>query len=305
MSAAAPKRPARRPPAGVEPQRQHRPVDPVTGETGLTAGEEAFAAALALGLSQSAAYRKAYPASARWKAETVHARASELAASSKVAGRFSEILRHAAEQNNVTQADVLRAYLNIATADPRALVAYVRGACRFCYGKGHQYQFTPAELLQARAAHAKASHKNPDAGDFSEAGGTGFDLRRPPADDCPECFGQGVGRVLVHDSASYDDKARALFAGVKEGKDGTEVKLHDQMAAWAQIARHVGFFERDNEQQAGTFANKDVLDEIYDRKLAAARERSEAVKGRVQRLGLDRGTSPEDSGHAQPDDGPF
>lgn len=196
------------------------------------------------------------------------------------------MLAKAAAANEVTVADVLRAYLNVATADPREVVGYLRGSCRFCHGAGHKRQRTPDEMQRARLAHAKERRKNPDLGEFDEEGGIGYDPRREPADDCPECFGEGEGRVVIRDTRGFNTRALALYAGVKEGKDGTEVKLHDQMAAWAQIARHVGFFEKDNEQVAGVFANKAELDAIYDRKLAAARERSKAAKGRLERMGI-------------------
>lgn len=52
---------------------------------------EKFAAELAKGLSQTAAYRIAFPGSRNWKDATVWARASELAADSKVLGRVAEL----------------------------------------------------------------------------------------------------------------------------------------------------------------------------------------------------------------------
>lgn len=60
----------------------------------LTAKQEAFAKAIADGLSQAEAYRCVYQVGSRTKPETVYKRASELMADGKVAGRV-EALREA------------------------------------------------------------------------------------------------------------------------------------------------------------------------------------------------------------------
>lgn len=57
----------------------------------LTGAREKFAQGVASGLSQSAAYRAAYPAALKWQDKTVWARASELAADGKVLGRVEAI----------------------------------------------------------------------------------------------------------------------------------------------------------------------------------------------------------------------
>ncbi len=57
----------------------------------LTPQQEAFAQAVASGLSQSDAYRKAYKVKPTTKAETTWKRACELMADGKVSGRVAEI----------------------------------------------------------------------------------------------------------------------------------------------------------------------------------------------------------------------
>jgi len=59
--------------------------------TGLTPQQEAFAQGLARGLGQAEAYRGAYPASLKWKKDTLYSRASELAADRKVVGRVTSL----------------------------------------------------------------------------------------------------------------------------------------------------------------------------------------------------------------------
>ena len=84
---------------------------------------------------------------------------------------------------------------------------------------------------------------------FDPQGGIGFDPRRPPIDDCPECFGRGQGRTIVHDTRNLSPAAASLYAGVKQTKDGLQVLMHDQAAARDRLERHLGVFEKDNRQK--------------------------------------------------------
>jgi hypothetical protein len=73
----------------------------------LTPKQEAFAAALATGVSQAEAYRTAFPASKKWKDAAVWAAASGLAATRKVFIRVAELQAKAAEKAVYTLADHL------------------------------------------------------------------------------------------------------------------------------------------------------------------------------------------------------
>lgn len=74
----------------------------------LTPKREAFAAALARGLSQAAAYRHAFPRSRDWTEKTVFNRASELARDGGVQGRVAELQAKAAAANEFTVEQHLR-----------------------------------------------------------------------------------------------------------------------------------------------------------------------------------------------------
>jgi hypothetical protein len=63
----------------------------------LTAQQEAFARAVAGGMSQSDALRSAYPSSLKWQQKTIHESASKLMADTKVATRVQELRRPAVE----------------------------------------------------------------------------------------------------------------------------------------------------------------------------------------------------------------
>jgi phage terminase small subunit len=88
----------------------------------LTPKREAFAAGLAKGLTQAAAYRQAFPKSLRWKPATVWRRASELAAVGEVKGRVAEMGEKAAAVNDVTVERVVAELARLAFFDVRRLV---------------------------------------------------------------------------------------------------------------------------------------------------------------------------------------
>lgn len=65
--------------------------------------------------------------------------------------------------------------------------------------------------------------------------------------------------IIAIDSSKLTDKAALSIAEVSMSKDGTfKIKMHDKMKALDSLARHLGMFERDNEQvgkaAAGTVA---------------------------------------------------
>lgn len=144
--------------------------------------------------------------------------------------------------------DVLRDLLTIAKADPRELVEFRRSCCRYCWGKAHRYQRTAGEMERDREAHqalvaaAKVKRK-PAPGPFDPKGGTGYHARKDPHPQCPECFGDGIGRTHLHDTRRISAAAARLYAGVKESKDGLEVRLRDQDGALVNLGRHLGIFK--------------------------------------------------------------
>ncbi len=74
----------------------------------LTPKREAFAAALARGLSQAAAYREAFPRSLGWADATVWRKASLLAGDGEVKARVAELGAKAAAANEFTVEQHLR-----------------------------------------------------------------------------------------------------------------------------------------------------------------------------------------------------
>jgi hypothetical protein len=136
----------------------------------------------------------------------------------------------------------------ILIADPRELVEHHVGCCRHCWGRDFRYQRTAGEMERDRlmhahaAAQAKQGHRaKPPA--FDEQGDVGFDARREPNGECPECFGAGVGRMRMNDTRRLSASAAALYAGVKQTRDGFEVRMHDKLAAAEKLFRHLGLYD--------------------------------------------------------------
>lgn len=146
--------------------------------------------------------------------------------------------------------EVLRHLVELAIADPNELIQHRRGCCRYCHGFLFGYQRTPAEMERDRQAfeadELERQRKDPERHQprvFDEAGGVGYDPRREPHEDCPECFGEGVERIHLADTRHLSGPARRLYAGVKQTKDGVQVLMRDQDKAIELIGRHLAMFK--------------------------------------------------------------
>lgn len=79
----------------------------------LTGKREAFAQALARGLTQSAAYREAYPGSEKWEATAVYVNASKLATNANIQLRVSTLRQPAVDAVGLTIESHLRDLLSL------------------------------------------------------------------------------------------------------------------------------------------------------------------------------------------------
>jgi len=155
------------------------------------------------------------------------------------------------ERTNITADGALREAWNIATADVRELVDLKTGCCRCCYGEGHKYQRSLGEMNRDREAWIDKG-KNP--AEFDEQGGIGFNPLLLPNPQCPACGGDGQARVVLKDTRNLSEKAVALYAGAKQTQFGIEVKLQDKSAALEKVFKHLGLYEKDNQQKADPLA---------------------------------------------------
>ncbi|RBO54664.1 terminase small subunit [Rhodovulum sp. BSW8] len=181
--------------------------------------------------------------------------------------QIEEARQKLAESSQIEAQEVIRRFWEIATADPNELTQHRRGACRCCYGIDNAYQWTTPRAYE-RAKVAKAQElagRGKDVDTLFNAlmdqpeldprmpldeGGYGYDIKRDPHPDCPECHGLGVDYVHLADTRELTGAARLLFDGVKETRQGIEVKTKDQMKALENVARHLGLFKDKTEVSA-------------------------------------------------------
>lgn len=156
-----------------------------------------------------------------------------------IADRIKELREQAAEKAEWTIADALKEYLQIATAPVNELQSTRTGACRYCHGEDHLFQWKEREFLEAcqRAEAADPPAPLPDI-----AGGFGYRFTAPPDPSCPECEGEGKTRVVIHDTTKLSPQALMIYEGVKKTKDGIEIKIADRRGARDAAAKIIGAF---------------------------------------------------------------
>lgn len=201
----------------------------------LTPKQQRFADEYLIDLNATAAYKRA---GYEGKGKSAENAASRLLGNVRVAQYVALKNQKHQEKTGITAERVLEELWGIATADTNELVEYRRICCRHCYGDDHLYQYTDVEMFKAQ-----------EADDFDPAGGSGFDPRKPPNKECPECFGEGIGQPHFKDTRNLSPGARALYSGVKVTKDGIQLMLNDKNGALEKLMRHLGMFEKDNNQK--------------------------------------------------------
>jgi phage terminase small subunit len=268
----AAKKPARKAaPRSAKPASKEKPPAPAPArkaakERPTETKVEAFIREYLIDLNgRQAAIRAGYsPFSARQTA-------SDLLATPHVRDAVQAAMDARAERTGISADRVLERLWAIATADPRELIELQRQCCRHCYGIGHRYQFTRRELLDAEIEHEKRRADEPDKyGEFDQQGGDGYDPRKDPHPDCPECWGEGREVVVPKDSRDLSPSARLLYAGVKTTQHGLEIKTHSQVDALLNCGKHLGLF-RDKLEV--------TLPADFESALIAARQRALRSRG--------------------------
>lgn len=211
--------------------------------TKITAKQAAFAEKWFETGDGLTAHRHAYP-DQKSSDKSRREAASGLLNHPNVVQRIAELRKPAADMLTMDAAQVLHRWVNIATADPRELVDTIRCNCRHCWGIGGKYQWRQeGEFYEALAEAARVNEmakKGAEKPLPDDEGGYGFKGTRAPNPDCPKCDGTGQALTLVKDSRTLSPGAVMLLAGYKQGKDGIEVKMHDQAAILRDIAKYLG-----------------------------------------------------------------
>lgn len=233
----------------------------------LTPKQQRFVEEYLVDFNATAAYGRAGYAA---RGNAAEAAASRLLRNGKVQAAIADGRAALSARTEITQDMVLQRWWDIATADPNELVQYRRVCCRHCHGKAFEYQWIDkAEFMAALRASMNSKGDLP-ADPPKDVGGYGFTKKLEPHPDCPQCFGDGAEDIHAIDTRKLRGSARLLYAGVKATRDGLEIKMQDQGAALANVARHLGMFKDKLEL--------DVSDDLAA-VLAAARERAIGKRG--------------------------
>jgi phage terminase small subunit len=191
-------------------------------------------------------------ARAGYSVKTASPKSTQLMKDPRVKALIAERTKTVTAAFELTQADVLRDLFLVVKADSRDLSEYRIGCCRYCHGANFMYQMTPQEYRDRLAAYvARVGDKDPACLQFNMQGGVGYDKRKKPHPDCPECFGEGEGREVFKDSRTLSESARTLYNGVKRTKNGLEIMSRDKDRARELAARHTGVIKQAGSDEKG------------------------------------------------------
>lgn len=207
---------------------------------------------------------------------SAHDTAYNLLSNSEIMNAIDEKISEKLEVAELSIDWVLRQWKQIAEADPNELIYTQLECCRYCYGINHAYQWTQFEY--ARAVDQAAAHRcNSKCAEPCElrlppdgSGGFGYTPHKPPVENCPVCHGRGLERVCVTDTRKLKGSARRLYAGVKQTKDGIEIKMRDQDGALQNISKYFGMILEKREHSGpggGPIPLKVSADDLTDEQL--------------------------------------
>lgn len=199
----------------------------------LTTKQQRFVGEYLIDLNSTAAAVRA-----GYSARTANRIGPELFGKTCVAAAVKVAMAERSARTEIEADAVLRRWWDIATANAADVIQYRHGACRYCYGLGHLYQWRSPREFNEAVAEAELKKRPAPTCD----GGFDYDHTLSPHPRCPECSGQGVGRVQATDTGQLSGSALLLFDGVKATKDGLEIKLRDRDKALENVARHLGMF---------------------------------------------------------------
>ncbi|HHT8267835.1 TPA: terminase small subunit [Enterobacter ludwigii] len=160
--------------------------------------------------------------------------------------------------------EVLAQMWQLATFDANQLSQYRRGACRYCWGFGHHYQWRDAvEFEEKRLEAVERDRREPE-----DSGGYGYDHNREPNPECPRCNGDGIGQPYFPDTRKLPAVTRLAYSGVKVGKNGIEITAISRERMFEAVMKRLGLADSE-------FAQKLQQIEIERRKLEVEKLRKD------------------------------
>ena len=141
--------------------------------------------------------------------------------------------------------EVLAQMWQLATFDANQLSQYRRGACRYCWGFGHQYQWRDmVEFEEKRLEALERKSREP-----ADVGGYGYDHNREPNPACPRCNGDGIGQPYFADTRKLSPVSRLAYSGVKVGKNGVEITAISRERMFEAVMKRLGLADSEFAQR--------------------------------------------------------
>ncbi|EMN1228629.1 MULTISPECIES: terminase small subunit [Enterobacter] len=141
--------------------------------------------------------------------------------------------------------EVLAQMWQLATFDANQLSQYRRGACRYCWGFGHHYQWRDAVEFKEKQLEAKERDKREPV----DVGGYGYDHTREPNPVCPRCNGDGIGQPYFADTRKLSPDAALAYSGVKVGKNGVEITAISRERMFEAVMKRLGLADSEFAQR--------------------------------------------------------
>ncbi|EAT6751339.1 terminase small subunit [Salmonella enterica] len=142
--------------------------------------------------------------------------------------------------------EILAQMWQLATFDANQLSQYRRGACRYCWGFGHHYQWRDAVEFEEVLAkvEGKEGAKLPE-----DRGGYGYDHNSDPNSACPRCNGDGIGQPYFVDTRKLSPDAALAYSGVKLGKNGVEITAISRERMYEAVMKRLGLADSEFAQR--------------------------------------------------------
>lgn len=174
---------------------------------------------------------------AGYSERTAYSQGSRLLKDVNIAKAVAEKQKERFDAAELDADAILKRVGRVLQADARELTSLHHGACRYCWGVNHEYQWrTNREFNEAIKEAAQRDQKEPP----TDEGGYGYSRTRKPNPECPECDGLGITYTMFADTDNLSDDALILFEGIKETKNGIEILTASKEKALDILAKHHG-----------------------------------------------------------------
>ncbi|HDT6071439.1 TPA: terminase small subunit [Enterobacter roggenkampii] len=224
----------------VRTAQKEQSAEELVDDDGLTAQQRRFVAEyLKDGNATQAAIRAGY---SKKSAEQI---GYQLLQKTSVAQAIAQQQKASIARTLGSADEVLEQMWQLATFDANQLSQYRRGACRYCWGFGHHYQWRDAvEFEEKRLEAVERDRREPE-----DSGGYGYDHNREPNPVCTRCNGDGIGHPYFADTRKLSPDAALAYSGVKLGKSGVEITAISRERMFEAVMKRLGLADSEFAQR--------------------------------------------------------